>query len=177
MAKNKIAVAALLLIGAALNAQENRLHTVFEMNSSPAVINSHAGEEQWSRLQPIHSHTQLVKHDFLVGSLPDFDPEKHKCSYPRIKRMASGEYILFCMPTSHGTSIFYTISQDLKTWSEPVLLLETYRTVVADKEVQIRYVNMDAAVLPNGDLLGVCQFWCTEHYKAELGTGLVTLRS
>lgn len=177
MAKNKIAVAALLLIGVALNAQENRLHTVFEMNSSPAVINSHAGEEQWSRFQPIHSHTQLVKHDFLVGSLPDFDPEKHKCSYPRIKKMASGEYILFCMPTSHGTSIFYTISQDLKTWSEPVLLLETYRTVVADKEVQIRYVNMDAAVLPNGDLLGVCQFWCTEHYKAELGTGLVTLRS
>ena len=87
MAKNKIAVAALLLIGAALNAQENRLHTVFEMNSSPAVINSHAGEEQWSRLQPIHSHTQLVKHDFLVGSLPDFNPvfpafSALPCSHP-----------------------------------------------------------------------------------------------
>ena len=178
MAKNKTAIAlACLLTGLSLSAQETRLHNIFEMNASPSVTDSHADEENWSRLQPIHSYTQLISNEFLVGKLPDFDPKKHVCSYPRIKKMANGEFILFCMPTSHGTSIFYTISPDLRHWSEPVLLLETYRTTVADKEVQIRYVNMDAAVLPNGDLLGVCQFWCTEHYKAELGTGLVTLRS
>ena len=178
MAKNKITVTLVAaLIGLTLNAQQTRLHTIFEMNSSPAAINSHAGEEQWSRLQPVHSYTQLISNTFLVGNLPDFDPKKHVCSYPRIKKMSNGEYILFCMPTSHGTSIFYTISKDLKNWSEPVLLLENYRTEVAGKDVLIRYVNMDAAMLPNGDILGVCQFWCTEHYKAELGTGLVTLRS
>ena len=178
MAKNTIAITlAFLLIGIMSFAQETRLHSIFEMNTSPTLINSHAGEESWSRLQPIHSYTQLISNEFLVGKLPGFDPKTHVCSYPRVKKMANGEFILFCMPTSHGTSIFYTISPDLKNWSEPVLLLETYKTIIADKEVQIRYVNMDAALLPNGDLLGVCQFWCTEHYKAELGTGLVTLRS
>lgn len=177
MAKNKIAVALTAILGAlTLNAQ-TRLHDIFEMNSSPATLNSHAGEEMWSRLQPIHSYTRLISNTFLLGGMKDFDAQKHLCSYPRIKKMPNGEYILFYMPTSHGTSIFYTISKDLKTWSDPKLLLENYQTHIAGKDVLIRYVNMDATVLPNGEILGVCQFWCSEHYKAELGTGLVTLRS
>lgn len=158
-------------------AQEVQLHDIFDMNTSPARTNSHAGEEQWSRLQPMHSYTKLIGNDFLLGSLPDFDPKEYPCSYPRLKKMADGRYILFYMPQSHGASIHYTTSEDLKTWSEPELLLDSYRTVIRDREVQIRYVNMDAAVLPDGDILGVCQFWCREFYRAGLGTGIVTVRS
>lgn len=158
-------------------AQDVLLHDIFDMNTSPARLNSHAGEEQWSRLQPMHSYTRLIGNDFLLGGIPDFNPKEDKCSYPRLKKMADGNFILFYMPQSHGSSIYYTISKDLKTWSEPTLLLESYKTTVQDREVQIKYVNMDAALLPNGDILGVCQFWCKEFYKAELGTGIVTVRS
>ena len=126
MAKNKIAIVLLMLAGLNLSAQETRLHDIFEMNTSPSVINSHAGQENWSRLQPIHRFTQLLSSEFLMRSMPDYDPKTHVCSYPRVKKMANGEFILFYMPTSHGTSIFYTISSDLRIWSEPVMLLETY---------------------------------------------------
>ena len=86
MAKNKIAVALTAILGAlTLNAQ-TRLHDIFEMNSSPATLNSHAGEEMWSRLQPIHSYTRLISNTFLLGGMKDFDAQKHLCSYPRIKR-------------------------------------------------------------------------------------------
>lgn len=158
-------------------AQDVLLHDLSDMNKRRAALNSHAGEEQWSRLQPIHSYTRLISNEFLLGDLPGFNPKEYPCSYPRLKKMADGSFILFYMPQSHGSSIYYTISNDLITWSDPVLLLDSYKTVIRDKEVQIRYVNMDAAVLPDGDILGVCQFWCREFYRAELGTGIVTVRS
>lgn len=158
-------------------AQPVLLHDIFDMNRTPAQINSHAGEEQWSRLQPMHSYTKLISNDFLLGSLPGYTPKEYPCSYPRLKKMSDGRFILFYMPQSHGSSIYYTISPDLLTWAEPTLLLDSYKTTIKDREVQIRYVNMDAAVLPDGDILGVCQFWCREFYRAELGTGIVTVRS
>ena len=158
-------------------AQPVLLHDIFDMNRTPAQINSHAGEEQWSRLQPMHSYTKLISNDFLLGSLQGYTPKEYPCSYPRLKKMSDGRFILFYMPQSHGSSIYYTISPDLLTWAEPTLLLDSYKTTIKDREVQIRYVNMDAAVLPDGDILGVCQFWCREFYRAELGTGIVTVRS
>ena len=175
--KTSAVITAMLCIACHAAAQEVQLHDIFDMNTSPAQVNSHAGEEAWSRLQPIHSHTRLIDNTFLLGSIPGFNPKEHTCSYPRLKKMADGKFILFYMPQSHGADIFYTISEDLQEWSDPVLLLESYRTVINDREVKIRYVNMDAALLPDGDLLGVCQFWCSEFYRAELGTGIVTVRS
>ena len=175
--KTLAVITAMLCLTYHAGAQEVLLHDIFDMNTAPAQINSHVGEEGWSRLQPMHSYTKLIGNDFLLGSLPDFNPKEYPCSYPRLKKMADGRFILFYMPQSHGSSIYYTISEDLLSWSDPVLLLESYKTEIKDKEVQIRYVNMDAAVLPDGDLLGVCQFWCREHYRAQLGTGIVTVRS
>ena len=175
--KTLAVITALLCLTYHAGAQEVLLHDIFDMNTAPAQINSHVGEEGWSRLQPMHSYTKLIGNDFLLGSLPGFNPKEYPCSYPRLKKMADGRFILFYMPQSHGSSIYYTISEDLLSWSDPVLLLESYKTEIKDKEVQIRYVNMDAAVLPDGDLLGVCQFWCREHYSAQLGTGIVTVRS
>ena len=55
----------------------------------------------------------LGRNDFLLGSLPDFNPKEYPCSYPRLKKMADGSFILFYMPQSHGSSIYYTISEDL----------------------------------------------------------------
>lgn len=167
----------ILLSSVIAAAQPVLLHGIFDMNKTPAEMNSHAGEEQWSRLQPMHSYTKLISNDFLLGSLPEYTPKEYPCSYPRLKKMNDGRFILFYMPQSHGSSIYYTTSLDLLNWAEPTLLLNSYKTLIKDKEVQIRYVNMDAAVLPNGDLLGVCQFWCKEFYKAQLGTGIVTVRS
>ena len=89
MAKNKIAIILIaVFVGLTLNAQ-TMLHSIFEMNTLPAVVNSHAGEEMWSRLQPVHGYTQLISNTFLLGAMADFDAKKHVCSYPRIKKMSN----------------------------------------------------------------------------------------
>jgi len=138
---------------------------------------SHSGEEQWSVLQPMYRWFNDVPNEFLLKGLPESATEQKFSCYPRIKKMADGRYILFYMGGRLGSRIWCCTSDDLKNWSEPVMLYSPRPVTVKGEKDVIRYVNMDAAVLRNGDILAVCSFRAAGHYHEGLGCGLLTIRS
>lgn len=144
-------------------------------SEAPAVKNSHAGEEQWSALQPMTGTYIVLPHKWL---LKDDVVENGYANYPRVKKMASGEYIMFWHGNRYGSRIWYSISSDLRNWSEPVMLFRPEFPILADGQQDVRrYVNMDAAVLPDGDILAVCSYRAEKHYSQNMGSGLCTVRS
>lgn len=153
-----------------------KVTTALELASeAPAVKNSHAGEEQWSALQPMTGTYIVLPHKWL---LKDDVVENGYANYPRVKKMASGEYIMFWHGNRYGSRIWYSISSDLRNWSEPVMLFRPEFPILADGQQDVRrYVNMDAAVLPDGDILAVCSYRAEKHYSQNMGSGLCTVRS
>ena len=153
-----------------------KVTTALELASeAPAVKNSHAGEEQWSALQPMTGTYIVLPHKWL---LKDDVVENGYANYPRVKKMASGEYIMFWHGNRYGSRIWYSISSDLRNWSEPVMLFRPEFPILADGQQDVRrYVNMDAAVLPDGDILAVCSYRAEKHYSQNMGSGLCPVRS
>ena len=135
---------------------------------------SHAGEEKWSVMQPMTGYSYIIPHAWLTKDAPD---DQRKAMYPRIKKMASGEYIMFYHGSPTGSRIWSSISSDFKEWSEPVLLYGPETVTVNGAKDWRRFVNMDAAVMPDGEILAVCSFRATEHYNSGLGCGLMLTRS
>ena len=153
-----------------------KVSTALELASeASAVKNSHAGEEQWSAMQPMTGTYIVLPHKWL---LKDDVVENGYANYPRVKKMASGEYIMFWHGNRYGSRIWYSISSDLRNWSEPVMLFRPEFPILADGQQDVRrYVNMDAAVLPDGDILAVCSYRAEKHYSQNMGSGLCTVRS
>ncbi len=147
-----------------------RLHTVMEMNSEPAELNSHEGEELSGVLQPMYSYFRIIPHESLTEGAPG---DQAMAIYPRIKRMANGRYILFYHGGQFGSRVWYIVSDDFKTWSEPQLLYQPYKV---DGDYR-RFVNPDAAVLPGGELLMVCSYRATNGYNSGKDCGLSFRRS
>lgn len=150
-----------------------QLHTVWDMNKEEAVINSHAGEELYSTLQPIYECYQVIPHAKLIGS----NPGENWACYPRIKRMADGRFIMLYHRSQYGAYIWYVTSDDLLTWSAPKELYRPYQVQVTypdgkTKNDNRHFVNPDAVVLPNGDLLMVCSYRATGSYGEGLDSGL-----
>ena len=138
-------------------------------------LNSHEGEEQWSRLQPMRSTYVVLPNKW---ALKDDVAKENFANYPRVKKMASGEYIMFWHGGRFGSRIWCSISPDLKEWSMPVMLFKPEFPIMADGKKDVRrYVNMDAAVLPNGEILAVCSYRAQDHYLQNMGSGLCTIRS
>lgn len=147
-----------------------RLHTVMEMNREPLALNSHAGEELFSVLQPMYGYYQTLPHESLTIGAPE---DQSKAIYPRIKRMADGRYILFYHGGQLGSRIWCIVSEDFKIWGAPQLLYQPYKV---DGDYR-RFVNPDAVVLPGGDLLMVCSYRATNGYNSGRDCGLSFRRS
>ena len=147
-----------------------RLHTVMEMNREPLALNSHAGDELFSVLQPMYGYYQILPHEELTQGAPQ---DQSKAIYPRIKRLADGRFILFYHGGRLGSRIWYSLSEDFRNWSTPQLLYKPY-SVNGDTR---RFVNADAVVLPGGDLLMVCSYRANSGYKNGLDCGLSFRRS
>lgn len=144
----------------------------------PPFISSHTGEERFSSLQRMYSCDCRLDSAFTLKGLPETATEQAFACYPRIKKMANGEYIMFYMGGQFGSRIWATRSKDFKTWTEPELLFEPYFVDESDGKRDIRrFVNPDAAVLPNGDVLLVVSFRASNHYSAGIDCGLMTRRS
>lgn len=159
-----------------------RLTTVMEMNKGEAVLNSHAGDELSSVLQPMYNWFRTIPHPYLTIGVPEASEEQKTAIYPRIKKMADGRYIMFWHSGQYGSRIWYMTSSDFKAWSNPVLLYEPYTvdvTNAAGKKVQDtrRFVNPDAAVLPDGDILMVCSYRAAGNYGDGIDCGLSFRRS
>lgn len=151
-------------------ASEVRLHTVMEMNREPLALNSHAGDELFSVLQPMYGYYRTIPHEDLTREAPE---DQSKAIYPRIKRLSDGSYIMFYHGGRLGSRIWFTLSKDFINWSTPQLLYKPY-SVNGDTR---RFVNPDAVVLPGGDILMVCSYRANSGYKDGVDCGLSFRRS
>lgn len=154
------------------------LHSVWDMNKEEAVLNSHVGDELYSTLNPIYECQQVIPHAKLIGSNPG---EEFAC-YPRIKKMADGRFIMFYHRSQYGAHIWCCTSDDLKTWSAPQQIYKATSVQVKYPDGKTKnetrsFVNPDAVVLPNGDVLMVCSYRATSGYNYGLDCGLSFLRS
>ena len=162
------------------------LHTVWDMDTSAVAINSHAGDELTSVLQPIWSKFQKIPHIYMnVGVPADATEQKFSC-YPRIKLMADGNYLLLYHSGRLGSRIWCRRSSDFLNWTPAEMLYEPVSVDVPEgnKTVQDwrRFVNPDAVVLKhngamNGDILMVCSYRATKHYDQGIDCGLSFRRS
>lgn len=139
---------------------------------------SHSGEENFSALQIMPKYSTELSASYLLKGLPETSTDQNFTCYPRIKKMSNGEYIMFYMGGRFGSRIWCTVSPDFKTWSEPQMLFSPYTIDMEDgtKDVR-RYMDADATVLQNGDVLMVSSFRATKHYPKMIGSGLVLRRS
>ena len=152
-----------------------RLNVASEMMQSAASsLNSHAEEEQWSRLQPMYGTYIVLPHKWLLGDVPE---DQNFANYPRIKKMADGKYIMFYHGGQYGSRIWSVSSPDLKTWSTPVMHYSPVRVTVDGEDDWRRFVNMDAVVLRSGDILAVCSYRAAGHYGEGKDGGLMLIRS
>ena len=154
-----------------------KVHVVDDFASVEESVNSHAGLESCSVLEPMFDYVQVLEDDFLVAPIPSSAPEQKKAVYPRIKKMADGKYIMFYQGGQVASRILYSISPDLINWSEPTLLWTPYNiTTIEGKDIR-RFTTADAVVLPNGDIIVVCSYRASSGYKNGVDCGLVMKRS
>lgn len=155
--------------------QEVTLHTAADMiRSCQAVLNSHAGEEQWSVMQPMYDYYQHIPHYELTGNVAE---SQRTAMYYRVKKLLNGDYIMFWHGGETGSRIWSSISSDFKSWSKPVLMAQPELNMINGVEDWRRYVNMDAVVMPDGELLAVYSFRATNGYTTGQGCGLMLIRS
>ena len=119
----------------------------------------------------------LLPEEILGKDIPLPSKEQHPCMYPRIKRMADGRFILFYHGGRFGSRVFCMDSDDLMTWSKPRMLFSPKKIVIDGEEDIRRFVNPDAVVLPDGDILMVCSYRAERHYSRGVGGGLMLIRS
>ena len=67
------------------------IHVVEDFAAVEEPLNSHAGHESFSVLEPMFDYIQVLDDDFLVAPIPDSAPEQKKSVYPRIKKMVYGQ--------------------------------------------------------------------------------------
>ena len=159
------------------NNSKVKIHVVEDFATVEEPLNSHAGLESFSVLEPMFDYIQVLEDDFLVKPIPDSAPEQKTSVYPRIKKMADGRYIMFYQGCQVASRILYSISSDLKDWSEPKILWNPYNiTTIEGKDVR-RFTTADAVVLPSGEIIVVCSYRASSGYKNGVDCGLVMKRS
>lgn len=97
-------------------------------------------------------------------------PRYNKAQYPRLKKKADGSYILFFQYATYGPHIYYAHSKDLVHWEDPEVLynaeLYRYKNESLPNGAGVTYfVNCDAVVLQNGDILTVTSYRNKEVYR------------
>lgn len=97
-------------------------------------------------------------------------PRYNKAQYPRLKKKADGSYILFFQYATYGPHIYYAHSKDLVHWEDPEVLYNAehyrYQNENLPNGAGVTYfVNCDAVVLQNGDILTVTSYRNKEVYR------------
>ncbi len=162
-------IAALLLVSCLTAKNPVTLHTIDQMNRTAEALNSHAGEEAHSVLEPVYDYMRLVPAEHLKTD--------GTAIYPRIKKMADGRYIMFCQGGQIASKIYYYTSDDLKTWSGGTLLFEPYPVVTSAGDDTRCFSTVDAVVLENGDILAACSYRASAGYKHNIDCGIMLRRS
>ena len=163
---------------ASVDAEDVLLHRYDDYMQAPVVKNSHAEETGGSCLQPIWSCRTVIPHAILTAAAPaSVSVEQKTAVYPRIKKVADGTYLMFYHGGEFGSRVYLTRSNDLVEWSEPVMLYSPYAVTIDGAEDIRRFVNMDAVVLADGEILAVCSYREEKNYAKGIGGGLMLIRS
>lgn len=141
-----------------------------KLNQGTPTINSHADITSRSSLK-MNYRTYV---NLGQGSLGVAKP-----NYPRVKKTANGNYIMFFHNNQIGASCYYAISADLKAWSSKGRIFENYSIIDNDGEKnERRFSNADALVLSNGDIIVVASYRADKNYKIKpLDAGIIMRRS
>ncbi|MBZ2194854.1 glycoside hydrolase [Occultella gossypii] len=97
-------------------------------------------------------------------------------TYPRIRTMSDGRYLLTYQDAKIGWNILWTTSTDLADWSAPQLLFASHP--ILDGTDDQCYSTVDTVVLANGDVLAVCSFRANHLFYHDMTVdGLMLRRS
>ena len=151
----------------------NRLKlTPFEdLNQGESLLNSHAGVCDRSSVKLIHSTFNLLPADTVSLKWP---------SYPRVRVLPDGSYILFWQEglrvgDGNGRHTRYAKSDDLVNWKHMGYLWECENVVngLGNEDIRV-YTNANGLVLSTGELM-VCSSFRTVYtynkpeFKSEQG--------
>ncbi|MBQ7660639.1 MAG: S-layer homology domain-containing protein [Clostridia bacterium] len=144
------------------------LHTIDMLNMATVSPDSHKDAYKRSSLElNYRTYTELDESVLQTGGV----------TYPRIKKMQNGEFILFYQNATIGSNIYYALSKDGMTFSKGTLL---YKLHAADglggAADSIRYSTCDALVLKNGDILAVASYRYNSGYAKDASMGGLVLR-
>ena len=145
---------------------------IAQLNQGESVLNSHAALTARSSVKMNYRTYTEVNKTALV------EPNQQ---YPRIKKMANGNYIMFYQKGSSkssgiGQRCHWALSTDLAHWTHQGDVF-TSRTVTDSQGKQVKryYANCDGVVLKNGDILAVASFR-GDNYKVNQQYDGVELR-
>ncbi len=106
----------------------------------------------------------VIELDFRsVEKMVSKDTGSSKTYYPRIKVLADGTYMLIYQDGRWGPNIYYKLSEDYVTWSEPKLLFER-RAIDGDMK---KFATADAVVMPDGEIIVVCTYLSENNYTTK----------
>lgn len=140
-----------------------KISAIGELNSDPAVLDSHAGEKG-AGLELDYRNAVSIRATAL-GTNTAF--------YPRLKKLSDGSLILFYNTGQTGPSIMYMKSTDGVEWSKPKFLAESESLAGGDRTL---YATADAVELQNGDLLVAYSYRTEKTYTKDLSKSGIALR-
>ena len=142
-----------------------------ELNQGDAPLNSHKGSYDRSSVKLMHSTFNLLPADTVSLKWP---------SYPRVRVLPDGSYILFWQEglrvgDGNGRHTRYAKSDDLVNWKHMGYLWECENVVngLGNEDIRV-YTNANGLVLSTGELM-VCSSFRTVYtynkpeYKSEQG--------
>ena len=150
------------------NSEGLTLHTIAELNAEAPSADSHKDLSAFSSVElNFREYTEVNPTLLLTGS----------ATYPRIKQMKNGEFILFYQNGRIGSNIYYSISPDAVSFEKANVLFKVRAAEnIEGKQDSVRYSTCDAVVLDNGDILAVASFRYNLGYAIDASQGGLAMR-
>lgn len=146
------------------------LTPIANLNQETPLVNSHADVTGRSSLMMNYrSYVEIGAGETKVDAPV----------YPRVRKMANGNYILFYQNNQVGADSYYMISSDLRNWNGGDRLFA--RHAITDQNGaanERRFSTCNGLVLANGDIIAVASYRANRDYRnLPLDNGLIMRRS
>lgn len=145
-----------------------KVHRISDFNLSDEGLDSHRGVEGHSTLEPIYEFQQTIPTSVLGCTKP---------IYPRVKKCADGSFIMFYQQGQIASTIYYTKSDDLLSWTQGRRVFSPYDvTTTAGVTDNRRFSSADAVVLSSGDILVAVAFRANKAYRTSPADNGIMMR-
>lgn len=142
--------------------------------SARAATTEHGTTDQTAQAQPPRACLEFDARAY-VELQPEF-LHTQTPTYPRIKRMHDGRYLLLYQDLHIGWNIYWSTSHDLQSWTDPQKLYASYPITVGGERDDRAYSTADAAVLHNGDILTVVSYRASANFYKNFDVSGLALR-